>query len=292
MSFIRFAILGFMLALTFSTVSAQEAPKADSSPNVPPATIPESETGLQNQLERILDLEKKGNGKEVEAAINELELPEDAGWFTQVFGPELGAKLAASYKLSWDKYRDSIASQFRSETSDKESSVRVTGYPDSSGHTSDFIASHVISDMNTPTPLYVASTVNTNGRSAHLPGFYVYAQGAFRIVNLQTFYGLPSVRPLRIRVGGNVAQTQLVYQVPPVYPPLAKTAHIQGTVVFHALIGCDGIVTNLDYVSGPPLLMTAAFDAVKRWRYKPTVLNGDPVEMDTTVSVAFTLGNR
>src|SRR5271170_6068247 len=93
-----------------------------------------------------------------------------------------------------------------------------------------------------------------------------------------------------LRVGGNVQQANLLRQVQPVYPPIAKTAHISGTVVLHAIISKDGTIEQLEYVSGPPLLMKSAMDAVHQWRYKPTQLNGEPVEVDTTVSVVFTLG--
>ncbi|MGB0035387.1 MAG: energy transducer TonB [Candidatus Acidiferrales bacterium] len=94
----------------------------------------------------------------------------------------------------------------------------------------------------------------------------------------------------RIRVGGQVQAASLIRQVMPTYPPIAKTAHISGTVMLHAIIAKDGTVEQLEYVSGPPLLMKNAMDAVKQWRYKPTMLNGEPVEVDTTISVVFTLG--
>jgi protein TonB len=100
----------------------------------------------------------------------------------------------------------------------------------------------------------------------------------------------PKAAPARIRVGGNVQAASLVRKVEPVYPPIAKTAHISGTVVLHAIIGKDGSVANLEFVNGPPLLMKSAMDAIKQWRYKPTMLNGEPVEVDTTISVVFTLG--
>jgi protein TonB len=100
----------------------------------------------------------------------------------------------------------------------------------------------------------------------------------------------PKAAPSRIRVGGNVQAAKMVRQIMPVYPPIAKTAHISGTVMLHAVIGKDGTVQNLEYVSGPPLLMKSAMDAVKQWRYQPTQLNGEPVEVDTTISVVFTLG--
>ncbi len=83
--------------------------------------------------------------------------------------------------------------------------------------------------------------------------------------------------------------SQLVSQEKPVYPPLAKAARVQGTVTFEALIGTDGHVQNLQLVSGPPLLVPASMTAVQQWVYKPTLLNGNPVEVITTVDVNFTL---
>jgi len=100
----------------------------------------------------------------------------------------------------------------------------------------------------------------------------------------------PSAAPSRIKVGGAVQAASLVKQVTPVYPAIAKTAHVSGTVVLHAIIAKDGSVEKLQYVSGPPLLMASAMSAVKEWKYKPTELNGQPVEVDTTVQVVFSLG--
>jgi TonB family protein len=95
--------------------------------------------------------------------------------------------------------------------------------------------------------------------------------------------------PQRIRVGGNVQQANLLMKVNPVYPPLAKQARIQGTVSLTTTIGADGAVQNLQLISGHPLLAQAALEAVKQWLYKPTLLNGNPVEVITQVDVNFTL---
>jgi TonB family protein len=94
--------------------------------------------------------------------------------------------------------------------------------------------------------------------------------------------------PQRIRVGGNVQQTKLIIQPHPVYPPLAKQARISGTVTFNAIIGTDGHIVSLTVVKGHPLLIQAAMDAVKNWVYSPTLLNGEPVEVATTIDVVFT----
>jgi protein TonB len=81
----------------------------------------------------------------------------------------------------------------------------------------------------------------------------------------------------------------LINQTRPVYPPLARQARIQGTVKLTAIIAKDGTIEKLEVLSGHPLLIPAALQAVKEWRYKPTLLNGEPVEVVTQVDVNFTL---
>ncbi len=93
----------------------------------------------------------------------------------------------------------------------------------------------------------------------------------------------------RIRQGGNVQAALIVNRVQPLYPPLARQTRISGTVKLHAIIAKDGSVQQLEVFAGHPLLVQAALDAVRQWRYKPTLLNGEPVEVDTTIDVIFSL---
>jgi len=93
-----------------------------------------------------------------------------------------------------------------------------------------------------------------------------------------------------VRIGGNVMEAKALERAQPIYPAIAKAAHVQGTVVLHAIISKDGVVEQLQLVSGPPLLVSSAMDAVRQWRYRPTLLNGEAVEVDTTIQVVFTLG--
>lgn len=99
----------------------------------------------------------------------------------------------------------------------------------------------------------------------------------------------PKATPKRVTVGGNVQAARLVNKVQPLYPPLARQTRISGTVKLHAIIGKDGSVQQLAVVSGHPLLVQSALDAVRQWRYQPTLLNGDPVEVDTEIDVIFSL---
>lgn len=97
--------------------------------------------------------------------------------------------------------------------------------------------------------------------------------------------------PARVRLGGNVQAAKLIYEVQPEYPVLARDARIAGTVRLQAVISKEGKVEDLKLLSGQPLLVEAAMDAVKQWVYKPTYLNGVPVEVLTEVDVNFHLSS-
>lgn len=96
--------------------------------------------------------------------------------------------------------------------------------------------------------------------------------------------------PQRVRVSGGVTAGNLVYGPKPPYPAIARTARVQGAVVLHAIISKTGTIENLQVVSGHPMLTQSAMEAVRQWKYKPYYLNGEPVEVDTTITVNFTLG--
>jgi len=93
--------------------------------------------------------------------------------------------------------------------------------------------------------------------------------------------------PQKVRISQGVLEGNKLRDVQPQYPQMAKVAHIQGDVVLRAVISKQGAIENLTAVSGPPLLIPSAMDAVKQWHYRPWVLNGEPVEVDTIITVKF-----
>lgn len=99
----------------------------------------------------------------------------------------------------------------------------------------------------------------------------------------------PPAVPPRVRMGGNVLHGKLIYGPKPPYPPLALRSRIEGQVQFSAVIARDGTVQSLTVVSGHPLFIQAALEAVRHWRYAPTLLNGEPVEVISSIIVEFTL---
>jgi protein TonB len=105
--------------------------------------------------------------------------------------------------------------------------------------------------------------------------------------------GKPRVQaaiPKKVNISAGVSQGMLLSRTQPIYPPIAKAARVSGTVVLQATISKTGQIENLRVIDGPAMLRQAALDAVKSWRYRPYLLNNEPVEVDTTVNVIFTLG--
>jgi TonB family protein len=95
--------------------------------------------------------------------------------------------------------------------------------------------------------------------------------------------------PKQLSVPSAVMSRNLTNKAVPIYPPAAKKAKVQGTVVLGAVIGRDGNIKSLRVISGPSELQQSALDAVRQWTYKPYLLNGDPVEVETTVNIVYSL---
>jgi TonB family protein len=98
-------------------------------------------------------------------------------------------------------------------------------------------------------------------------------------------------RPMRIKVSGDAEAAQIINRVEPNYPDEARRQQIEGQVVLHVIVGVDGAVKDLTVISGPQQLTQSALEAVKKWRYRPSLLNGNPLEVDTTITVNFSLQN-
>jgi protein TonB len=129
-----------------------------------------------------------------------------------------------------------------------------------------------------------------SGVPGGIPGGYGTSSGGVIGGIVNSTAAIPKqVVPARVRVSTGVATGLLIRKVTPNYPPLAKQARIQGTVVLQAEISKDGTIQNLQLISGHPMLAPAAIEAVRQWRYKPYLLNGEPVAVETTVQVNFSL---
>jgi periplasmic protein TonB len=145
----------------------------------------------------------------------------------------------------------------------------------------------MIQEDEAPPPA-MASTGVVGGVPGGVPGGSM--GGVIGSVLSSTPVAVPHIAtPQRVRVSSGVQSGLLVRKVNPTYPPLARQARIQGVVILQAQISKDGNIENLQLISGHPMLAPAAIEAVKQWKYKPYLLNGEPVEVETQVQVNFTL---
>jgi TonB family protein len=276
-SVLRVPISAFAI-LYFSAASAAALPQAH--------TVENSPAGLKAQLEGILNSKKGNESNATGSLLAALKMPGDATWFVDTFGEEKGTKLAARYQKTWDTFHEHMVFVFENLRKQKAHEADIE---DALGNNSHAHVDSVLAEAKAPLTMYYATAPTKHAGVFDFPGYYVYVQGAFRVVNWEAFYALPNQRPGRIRIGGNVLASQLVRQVPPIYPDEVKNNHVQGTVTLHAVIATDGTILQLEYVSGPKELLQSAMDAVKQWRYKPTLLNDDPVEVDSTIKVVYSL---
>ena len=151
----------------------------------------------------------------------------------------------------------------------------------------------MIKEDEAPPPMAASGGV-VGGVPGGIPGGQLGGVIGGIVSSTSTLSAVPKftpVAPQRVRISQGVTRGMLIHQEQPPYPRLAKTARVQGSVVLSAIIDTNGLIQNLQLVSGHPMLVPAALAAVRQWRYKPYLLNGQPVEVDTTITVEFVLTN-
>jgi len=147
----------------------------------------------------------------------------------------------------------------------------------------------MIKEDEAPPPMAATSGV-VGGVPGGVPGGQMGGVIGSIVGTSSTLAAVPKLAPpQRIRISQGVTKGLLIHRVEPAYPPLARAARIQGEVLLSAVISVNGDIQNLQLVSGHPMLVPSAIAAVKQWRYKPYLLNGQPVEVETTITVIFSL---
>jgi len=124
---------------------------------------------------------------------------------------------------------------------------------------------------------------------AGLPSVSMESGGGVKDASLGGFSKV-NVVPVVSQVSAGVAEGMAIHKTPPIYPKIARDSHVSGTVVLGATINRSGMLENVHVISGSQMLRTAAVDAVRTWRYRPYMLNSQPVAVQTTINVVFSLG--
>jgi TonB family protein len=246
---------------------------------------PKALDNLKQQIDEIFKALKAKQKDQFHKLVNDLRMPDEQSWFLKVFGTEMGRNMAERYADEWPRFEEDLEMRLKTDHDDKRTDI-------SPHEATDPVfpgASQIAAIMKTPTVLYAVSASKHGKEEWNLSGVFVADNGSFRCIPPSVFAMVPGTKPGRIRIGGNVQRPKVVKSVPPIYPQEARLAHVTGTVVLHVIIGSDGSVQEVSYVSGPMPLSSAAADAVHQWRFEVTRLNDMPVEVDTTIPVTFSI---
>ena len=236
---------------------------------------PNNPNGLQQLLEEMLVTAKQNDYAKLQSLIRETEIPNYVKWFTATFGQEKGESWAGPYgKMLQKDQKDFQDLLIRLSQMEGEFSIQkldtVKRYDTLTGPLDEYIAD------------WKKSGAPKGEEVQHIAEFFFIEQ-KFRWNSTAQFF------PFQNAKRGSFVPGKLVKRVPPEYPEEARQKSIQGTVILNVILRKDGSVTVQNVADGDPVLSPAAIEAVRQWRYEPSLLNGQPIELQTKISVVFTL---
>jgi periplasmic protein TonB len=308
----RFLLVGLALScLTSWTLYGQEAAPPQLSPGLAPPlslNLPDTPSGLERLAKEIIKAERGGDTPRATALAESMILPNPAGWYLQTFGPDVADDEGAKYTASRKNLANEIVRFFFGAIQNNFTDVSAARFGESCDDNAGESAFGTLQLRLELVPLYELRLRNGN---QFLRLFAIaYVDGGFRYVlapsvpdhfpfvrrlaasaKTQTGDVPPDQSTRTLRVGGNVQAARIIQRVQPEYPAAARGEHLQGTVRLHAIIGKDGSISRLVVLHGYCSLAEASVEAVRKWRYTPTLLLGQPVEVDTTIDVIFSLNH-
>jgi len=287
---------------TSSMVFAQT--QAASTPASMQLAYENSARGLKHLIQDALKAAKENNQAKLGELTASMVIPHPESWFSEAFGPQLGAVYARRYAQERARLPADLAGTFSELVAQKFTDVEVLWFTKACDSRADENEYPLLIARQEPEPISAVQLHHDN--LSQTLRFFVYVDGGFRFAgNLQPPGSLNSGAAetpapdakldsprIRIKVGGSVQKARLIKQVPPTYPEEARRQYIQGDVLLRALITREGTVQDLRVIKGRCMLAEAAIKAVRQWRYAPTLLEGKPLEIETTIAVSFKLGPR
>jgi TonB family protein len=301
--------LGFSISAAFRLGAQETAPAQPPAGSTKPAALdyPDSTRGLERLAKEIIKAQKQGRESRASELAQSMVLPDSAAWYLQTFGPDIANDEGAKYAADQKNLPAEILKFFFGAIQNDFTDVTAARFGESCDDNAGESAFGTLQLRLEPVPLYELRLRNGD-RFLRLFAV-VYVDGGFRyalaprIPDHFPFVGrrdanvaskaaappLPDKNKSPLRVGGNVQAARIVHRVQPEYPSVARSEHLQGTVRLHAIIGKDGSIARLVVLHGYCSLAKASVQAVSQWRYSPTLLLGQPVEVDTTIDVIFAL---
>jgi TonB family protein len=277
-------------------------------------SVPQEELNdLRDLINSCISAAREGDHPKLEEIARNLMIPDYETWFTATFGEEQGTRLTTAYRTNFERDEHWMPKLFE-WLSKQQGELEVHEANQLPRNMANSCGKALMDSEKSNTAFYRVDLrrKDISGFSTvSSAGYFVLVQGAFRRLDCKSLglkattsgvgevggsseqailtedsHGTP---PMRVRIGENDQKAKLIEKVQPKYPEEALKNRIAGTVALHVILEKDGTVKQLEVLSGHPLLSQAAVDAVRQWKYRPTLLNGEPVEVDTRVDVIFAL---
>lgn len=300
------------LLILFATSSlraqSSSAPAAGTPP-VPVAKLdyPDSTSGLERLVKDILKAQLDNDNAGGEALLMSLVLPNPRSWYESTFGPVIAKNEGALYEQASSEMPRILAKNFLDALHFQSNQIEVKRFERGCDDNSGEFTFGILHARLEPVALYEVRFLKGD-KLIRLFAF-TFVDGKFRFVIAPKLEGKvfpPVLRETapdgnenaagagdgqieRVAAGGNVQAARLIHRVQPKYPAVARREHVQGTVTLHALITKDGTIRQLYVLKGYCSLAQSALDAVSKWRYSPTLVMGNPVEVDTEIDVNYEL---
>ena len=279
---------GIVLIMLVAALPASEARTAESGDKATSVQDGYTADELKNLLQDWLVALKSGDTAKSEAIQKGFAIPDHSLWFAKTFGDQEGPTLEVAYSQLQKADPDWVKISGLHSVQAERFMVQVQAFANPTD-TQIALLQAALKAEKQPTPLYYVRTLKSpdDPASSYL-GCFVYVDGAFRHLDRRVLEALSTApRTAKTITLKNVQAAMLIKRVPPVYPEEAIKHRLGGVVRLHVIIAKDGSVQNIRVVEGHAMLIQAAIEAVKQWKYQPTLLDGKPVEVDTVIDVNF-----
>jgi len=257
--------------------------------------------GLRKLIGEILRaIEAKDSTKENEL-IRGLLLPTNSKWLTEEYGPGFGANLAIAYRKLEPTLEGEIKTIYEGNVERGWITPEIRRYTDPESVNApidqflncmeQIVPLYQTTFQGDSASLYYSQRPGENGKqvAGDLDGYFVYDQGGFRFIPIEILLKLPKERPVRIRLDMYVMRSKIINEVRVKVPLEAIKKHISGQVVIQLVLDIGGHIKESKVLEGDPILSASVMDAVKQWKFSPTTLDGDPVEVVLDIPMGFNL---
>jgi TonB family protein len=266
---------GLVVGLLISLLLPSRVHPQLSSPGNTTASYPNDREGLLRLLNNMLVAAKREDRSKLQSMIRETEIPDYQSWFTLNFGQEKGETWAEPYGRWLEKHEKEFQ-ELLVQLAQMDGEFAIEKMDTAKRYDL----------LNGPLDGYLASwkrLTAPKGEQLVEIGDFFFVDGKFRWDSNTQYF------PFQKAKTASFVPAKLIKRVSPEYPEEARQKAIQGTVVLNVVLRKDGSVTIQNVAEGDPILSPAAIEAVRQWRYEPTVFNGQPIEVQTKISVVFTL---